>query len=117
MEEPNPNAAVGQNIKLLRTELGLTQEAIAQYLNITRELVSMYETGARSVPSIHLSKLANLFCMNEYDFYETDPNIKKTNIAFAFRADHLEPMDLESIARFKKIVRNYINMKEVTSHE
>ncbi len=111
-----PNT-VGQNIKLFREKLGLTQEALAQYLLTSREQISYYETGARSVTTAHLNSLANLFCINEYDFYEEDSQMKNLNICFAFRADELQPNDLQSIAQFKKIVRNYLNMKKALTSE
>jgi hypothetical protein len=60
--------------------------------------------------------LASLFCLDEYDFYEEDAQRRKVNMAFAFRADHLREEDLQSIAQFKKIVRNYLNMKKVAAH-
>jgi transcriptional regulator with XRE-family HTH domain len=108
---------VGENIKSLREKMNLTQEALAHYLNTPRENISYYETGARSIPSSQLSKLANLFCMSEYDFYEENIENKEINIAFAFRAAELKPKDLESIAQFKKIVRNYMNMQKVLGDE
>ena len=113
----NPNIIIGQNIKILRDKIGLTQEALAAYLGTSREQVGFYEIGQRSVPSAQLSKLANLFCMNEYDFYEEDVQNRSINIAFAFRADELQPQDLQSIAQFKKIVHNYIGMKKVIGNE
>lgn len=108
----NPNIIIGLNIKALREKMGLTQNALAQYLGTSREQVGYYEIGKRSMPSAQLSKLANLFCMNEYDFYEEDLQSKSINIAFAFRANELQAQDLESIAQFKKIVLNYISMKK-----
>lgn len=111
-----PNT-VGQNIKLFREKLGLTQDALAQYLHTTREQISYYETGTRSITTIHLNSLANLFCINEYDFYEKDSQMKNLNICFAFRADELQPSDLQSIAQFKKVVRNYLNMKKALTSE
>jgi transcriptional regulator with XRE-family HTH domain len=108
----NSNIIIGQNIRTLREKMGLTQEALAQYLDTKREAIAYYEIGQRSIPSAQLSKLANLFCMNEYDFYEEDLQSRSINIAFAFRADELQAQDLESIAQFKKIVRNYISMKK-----
>ena len=113
----NNTITVGGNIKSLRTKLGITQEALAQYLNTSREHVAYYEAGSRQVPTTHLTRMANLFCMNEFDFYEENPEKSKMNIAFAFRADTLQPEDLNSIALFKKVVRNYINMKSALSNE
>jgi transcriptional regulator with XRE-family HTH domain len=112
MTTANPNIIIGQNIKTLREKMALTQDSLAQYLGTSRELVGYYEIGKRSIPSTQLSKLANLFCMNEYDFYEADMQNKSINIAFAFRADELQPQDLQSIAQFKKIVHNYLSMKK-----
>ena len=108
----NPNIIIGQNIRTLREKMGLTQEALAQYLDIKREAIAYYEIGQRSIPSAQLSKLANLFCMNEYDFYEEDLQSRSIYISFVFKADELQPQDMESIAKFKKIVRNYISMKK-----
>ncbi len=117
MTTTNPNIIIGQNIKTLREKIGLTQETLAQYLGTSREQVGFYEIGQRSAPSAQLSKLANLFCMNEYDFYEEDLQNRSINIAFAFRADELQSQDLQSIAQFKKIVHNYMSMKKVIGNE
>lgn len=117
MSAANLNLVIGQNIKTLREKMGLTQEALAQYLGTKREYIGYYEIGHRNIPSAQLTKLANLFCMNEYDFYEEDAQNKNINIAFAFRADELHAQDLESIAQFKKIVRNYLSMKKAMGNE
>ena len=111
------NTIIGQNIKAVREKMGLTQDALARYLGTSREQIGYYEIGQRNIPSVQLTELANLFCMNEYDFYEEDINNRSINIALAFRADELQPEDLKSIAQFKKIVRNYISMKNVTNNE
>lgn len=117
MTVSNSNTIIGKNIKTLREKMGLTQDALAGYLETSREQISYYENGQRNIPSVQLTELANLFCMDEYDFYEEDLTNRSINIAFAFRADELEPQDLKSIAQFKKIVRNYINMKNVMDNE
>lgn len=44
-------AAVGRHIKQLRTARGMTQEALAQKLYVTRQTVSAWETG-RSQPDL-----------------------------------------------------------------
>lgn len=117
MTMPSSNSIVGQNIRLFREKLQITQEALANYLSTSREQVSYYETGARAISSKHLTALANLFCLNEYDFFEENADAKSLNIAFAFRAEELSATDLESIAKFKKIVRNYLNMQKAMADE
>ena len=117
MQVSNSNLIVGKNLKALRNKMGLTQDMLARYLVISREQISYYEIGQRAIPTDHLTKLANLFCMDEFDFFEEDPENQKVNLAFAFRADELNSEDLHSIAQFKKIVHNYLSMKTVIGNE
>lgn len=116
MATTNPNAVIGQNLKRLREQMAITQDTLAQFLETSREQIAYYESGSRTLPSSQLSKLANLFCLDEYDFYEEDSENQRVNLAFAFRADCINPKDLDSIAQFKRIVRNYLNMKKVISN-
>jgi transcriptional regulator with XRE-family HTH domain len=108
----NDNFVVGANIKRLREQMGLTQESLAQYLGTSREQVAYCEVGSRAVSAAHLAKLADLFCMDEYEFYEEDLEKIQINLAFAFRAENLTPDNLNTIAQFKRIVKNYLNMKK-----
>ena len=113
METTDFKAIIGINIKQLREQMGLTQEKLAEFLNTSREQVGYYEIGLRSIPSEQLTKLASLFCLDEHDFYEKDSQKRNVNLAFAFRANSINTNDLYRIAQFKKIVRNYLNMKKV----
>ena len=117
MAAQQTNPAVARNIRRLREQTGLTQEAVAQFLGTGREQIAYYEAGSRSIPSALLSKLASLFCMHEYDFYEEDDAACTVHMAFAFRADEIQAADLESIAAFKKIVRNHLDMTKALSHD
>ncbi len=107
------NQTIGQNIKLFREKRGLKQEDLSRYLSVTREEISYYENGRRTIPSALLSKLAALFNVDEYDLYETNPESRTLNLALTFRANQLLPGDLVHIANFQTIVRNYIKMKKL----
>lgn len=111
------NKIIGNNIKQLREKLELSQAAFAGYLGISREEVSYYENGHRPMPSALIAKAAELFCVDEYDLFEQNPEFQTMNIALAFRADQILPEDLPNIAAFQKIVRNYINMKQKLANE
>ena len=111
------NQIIGNNIKHFRERMNLSQAQLAQYLGVTREEISYYETGKRSLPSKYLSNAATLFCVDEYDLFEKDPEKHAINVALAFRADAVAPEDLPLIASFQKIVRNYINMKKKLNYE
>jgi len=113
METTDFKTIIGINIKQLREQMGLTQENLAEFLNTSREQVGYYEIGTRSIPTAQLTKLASLFCLDEHDFYEEDIQRRNVNLAFAFRTDSISTYDLDSISQFKKVVRNYLNMKRV----
>jgi transcriptional regulator with XRE-family HTH domain len=110
------NAQIGHNIKRFREKMGLTQEQLAEYLNISRGEMVYYENGSRNIPSSIISKASQLFAVDEYDLYESNPELIATNLAFAFRAT-LSTADLTPIAEFQKIVRNYIQLTKVLNNE
>ena len=72
---------IGAKIKMLRKEKNLTQEALAEYLHISAQAVSKWETGA-SCPDIDmLPKLAIFFGTSldnllDYDQSKTDAAIE-----------------------------------------
>jgi transcriptional regulator with XRE-family HTH domain len=103
---------VGQNIRQFRERMQLSQNAVADYLGVARETISYYENGNRPAPTSHLQRLADLFGIDAYDFFEADAIEQDINVAFAFRADTLTTEDLDSIAAFRRIVNNYRKMKK-----
>ncbi|UNY99761.1 helix-turn-helix transcriptional regulator [Zhouia spongiae] len=107
----NRNSVVGTNIKLFREQFDMTQETFSNYLGITREEVSYYENGKRTVPLDILKKAADFFGVDEYILFEENRENLVTDLSFAFRADDFTKSDMEEIAKFKKIVKNYVNMK------
>jgi transcriptional regulator with XRE-family HTH domain len=113
----NQDQIIGKNLQNLRQKLGFTQDQVAEYLRITRVELSYYETGTRSMPTSLMSPLANLYGVEEYDFYEEDLDLAGVNLALAFRAGSIKTSDLEQIAKFKKIVRNYLAMKPLLENE
>lgn len=113
----NQDNTIGKNLQVLRKKLGFTQDQVAEYLHINREELSYYETGSRTMPTTLMSPLANLYGVDEYDFYEENLDLASVNLALAFRAENIKPSDLGQIAKFKKIVRNYLTMKSLLEDE
>ena len=111
------NSIIGDNIRRFREQFGLSQDYLADYLEISHAAVSYYETGKRSIPTDIISKVAKLFGIDEYDLLEQDIANQKANIALAFRAAHLSDEDLKQIADFREIVRNYLQMKKASKNE
>ncbi|WP_454523618.1 helix-turn-helix domain-containing protein [Dyadobacter jiangsuensis] len=104
---------VGGNIRQFRERLSMSQQELADFLGVTTPLISYYEGGSRSVPMLSIEKLASLFGVDAYDLFEENASLHTANTAFAFRADDLLNTDLEQIAQFRKIVKNYISMKNL----
>ena len=103
----------GLIMKSLREKFGYVQENVAEYLGISRELVSMYETGEREIPIEVLEKVSNLFCVEPDAFFAETPEEAVAQVAFAFRKDEIKASDLEEIAAFGKIVKNYLKIKKL----
>ncbi|WP_339877471.1 helix-turn-helix transcriptional regulator [uncultured Algoriphagus sp.] len=107
---------IGSNLLGFRSRLGLTQDQIAEFLEVDRSLIAHYEKGTREVSYVQLKKLSNLFNIDVEDLLEENSALRELNFAFAFRADGLEATDLKSISEFQRVVRNYIEMSKM-KHE
>ena len=103
----------GTIIKKLREKFGYNQDAVGDYLGIQRGMISYYETGSREAPLEVLEKLADLFGVDLEIFFSEDVEEATTDLAFAFRADELNEKDLESIASFRRVIKNYQRIKNL----
>lgn len=65
-------ATIGDNLRILRMERGMTQEDIANRLGITRFSIANYETGRRAPSVSTLKKYAQMFGMPLDQITETD---------------------------------------------
>lgn len=104
---------IGKNIKDFRTKLGINQQELADYCKISRELISMYESGKRDVSLLHLEKFSEYMNINLEAFLQENPTEIKPDLALVFRANELSAEDRKSIAFFKEIVKNYLKMKKL----
>jgi transcriptional regulator with XRE-family HTH domain len=113
----NENAAIGSNIKKIRERLGYTQDDLANYLKVQRPVISYIENGDRDCNFDHLEKLAALFNVDLSDLLEENAELQMLNYAFAFKTSQLTPVDLESIADFQLVVKNYMKMKNLADEQ
>lgn len=103
----------GSILKSLRDKFEMIQENVAEYLEISREMVSMYETGEREMPIEVLEKLSDLFGVDADIFFAENADEALAQVAFAFRKDDMTADDLQGIAAFGKIVKNYLKIKQL----
>ncbi len=109
------NKALQQNIRILRERLDLTQDEVANFLNVNRVVYNYFESGRREVPMLLVSKLADLFGVDESDLFEDNFDIQKVNSELTFRKDDLLPEDLVEVANFQKFVKSFIKMQELSN--
>ena len=73
---------VGERIRLRRTELGLTQEQLAQALDVSYQQIQKYETGANRIGAGRLYEIARRLGATVDDFFEglddPDPGVAGT---------------------------------------
>ena len=97
---------IGKRLRTVRESTGFTQEQVAKYLDVKREIISYIETGARPVSTLMLRKLADLY---GYKFsYFVDESVKEEGpqVSMAFRVSDLSDSDLPIIAQVKKMALN-----------
>lgn len=104
---------IGKNIKLFRKKSGISQADIAAFCGINREVLSYYENDNREVSLLHLEKIAEFLNIEVDVFLEENPKEIKPELELTFRANELSATDFESIVYFKRIVKNYLKMKNI----
>lgn len=103
-------AAIAARLKAAREYLGVSQELVAQHLNIPRPAVSAMEHGQRKVSSVELKQLARLYGKPIGHFLgdEDDPVLESDEISSAlFRAARqLSDTDRQQVLQFAEFLRN-----------
>lgn len=115
----------GSVIKKLREHRNMTQDELAEELDITRQAVSRYENGDRGVNQDLLFRLANVFKVPINEFFPPVNDIyKKTEITeeeeiellketllkkgFLNENETLTKENFDKLIEFAKINKNYI---------
>lgn len=100
--------AIGQLIKSKREEKGLSQDQLAQMLDVTKSTVSSYETGQRRPTIDRVKMLSNILEINQSDLL--DVKIPNNSLNLALRAEGIvERGDIEEIKKyiqFRKLIRD-----------
>ena len=105
---------IGKRLKELRKGK-LTQEQLAQYLEVDQTMITKLENGTRSFNSSMIDKLCALFgCTEEYLCGQSEEYLP---LNFAFRSNNIQTEDLESIAAINKIVMNIREMNKLMGDE
>ncbi len=102
-------------LRQLRKESGITQEQLAQYLEVDQTMITKLENGTRNLNTTLLEKICSLFgCTEEYLLGQDDIYIP---LNFAFRTSSIQSDDLESVAAINRIAMNIRYMNGVMGGE
>ncbi len=104
---------LGDNLRSYRKKFGYSQDHLAKLLNVERSTISKFETGDREISIIHLNKMADLYGVELESLIEVDTAEYNVGLAYAFRKQGIGEEDLESIASFQKMIKNYLKMEKL----
>ncbi|MBI3605790.1 MAG: ImmA/IrrE family metallo-endopeptidase [Nitrospirae bacterium] len=112
---------LGERLREARQEAKMSQEAVADVLNLPRPTISQIESGKRGVDSLELVKLAKLYRMPLSFFLEEQPEKKEREsvVAMLFRAEikNLTQEDEIMISEFDKLCRNYTWLERLLGYK
>lgn len=112
VSENSEHELLAQRIREAREYLGLSQEFVAEHLQIPRASVSAMETGKRKVSSLELKQLSNLL-KRPISYFLGDDKLEqeellqdKTSRALFRAAKALSEKDREQVLLYAQFLRN-----------
>ena len=101
---------IGKKVKELRQQYGLTQEELARQLGVTKEFISMVESGKRLPGLENITKLAKAFHRDAAYFMRDE----EETFAALFRVDNLGAVEREALDRAAKFCEDYAFLEKET---
>lgn len=104
---------IGKKIKQLRNSRTLSQQELADKVNITRSTISNYEIGRRTPHLKDLQKLAEVFGVG-LDFFGIQPTDEAFNL-ISRAQEVFESPDIDENAKeelYRELMKLYLKMKE-----
>ena len=106
---------LGQRLKSAREVIRLTQQRVADQVELTRVAISQIESGHRVVSSLELMRLSRLYGQDMTSFLEERP-VEQDALAVLLRVhpDLIEYENLgDSLQNATELFREYTNLKEL----
>lgn len=102
---------MNERLKTLRRESKITQEQLAQFLDVDQSLITKLENGSRNISAAMIDRICDLFgCTEEYLMGKSEEYIP---LNFAFRSTGIETEDLKSVAAVNRIAMNIRDMNKL----
>ena len=97
------DALVGQNIKILRLQRGLSQTALGEQMGVTFQQVQKYERGANRVGAGRLSQIAQALDVPLTNLFDGRPAADRSDTHLSAGALLAEPHSLRLLQAFDQI--------------
>ena len=106
---------LGQKLRDARKSRGLTQDEVAQILNVSRATIIAIEQGKRKVTEIELAKLAYRYGRDVDEFLSTDRGISVDDIQFRarYRVTTQAQKTEEYQAAFSRVCQKYYELQDI----
>jgi transcriptional regulator with XRE-family HTH domain len=107
-ESTNERVALAAKLKAAREYVGLSQEEVAEILEVPRSAISLMEKGDRKVDALELKQLARVYGRNVHHFTgATEESEMPEEIAHLARtASKLKPKDVEELTLFAQFLQS-----------
>lgn len=115
-ETEEQRLAMAQRLREAREYVGLSQEDVAQALNLSRPAITNIESGTRRVEAVELDKLATLYRQSVNFLLTGDEPIGAApeQVAFLARAlKGLSEKDVQEVARFAAFLKRSSDSKSL----
>lgn len=98
---------LGERLRVAREEAGLSQEQVAQHLNVPRPAISLIERGQRRVEALELARLAKLFKRPLSHFTDEEVGVDESPQLQLLRRTtaSLSEKDRSEVLRFAEFLR------------
>ena len=90
---------IGERLRKLRKYMGLTQEQVANILNLGRDAVLRIEKGSRKIDLQELVDFSKLYNISMDELTNERPTVSTNDIAFARGYNELSEKDKKEIMR------------------
>ena len=100
---------IGERLRKLRKYMGLTQEQVAEILNIGRDAILRIEKGERKIDLQELMNFSKLYSISLEELTSEEHIINSSNIAFARGFNELSEKDkreIISLIEYKNILKS-----------
>lgn len=104
---------LGNNLRDLRIYGNLCISHISKCIGVSYQHYRRLERGLREITAEQLEKISEIYNIEPYDLLTVPNIVEKNDIPIMKYSRKISERDLDEIAKFNKIVRNYIKMDRI----